>query len=147
MKIDILSSDGIQASEKDALEQMRQCFNQSAFSDKWHGFAAFMMLHPTYRDREIDLILLTHDRLLVVELKKWNGKITTSGDHWYLNNNDMGKSPVRVLADKWKILSSKIQQRLKDPAKQVWIDYRVVLCGTADASNIPIDERPFVLGA
>lgn len=145
MKIDYLNSDGIQASEKDALERMRQSFNASSFSEKWQGYAAFMMMHPTYRDREIDLVLLTHDRLLMIELKKWNGKITTMRDHWLLNNNDMGKSPVRMLADKWKILSSKIQSRLKPPAKQVWIDYRVILCGTADASSIPSDERPYVL--
>ena len=49
MKIDYLNSDGIQASEKDALERMRQSFNASSFSEKWQGYAAFMMMHPTYR--------------------------------------------------------------------------------------------------
>jgi serine/threonine protein kinase len=145
MKIEYLSSDGIQASEKAALERMRQAFNASKFSMKWHGYAAFMMIDTRYRDREIDLILLTHDRLLIVELKKWNGRITTAGDHWFLNGSDMGRSAVKVLADKWKILSSKISDRLKDPARSVWIDYRVILCGSADASGIPLDERRFVL--
>ncbi len=145
MKIDVLSSDGIHASEKEALEKMRQCFNASDFSIKWQGFAAFMMMHATLRGRDIDLILLTHDRLLIVELKNWHGKVTISGDHWLLNNNDMGRSPVRVLEDKWKILASMIQRRLKGPAKNVWLDYRVVLCGTADASAIPEEERPYVL--
>lgn len=145
MKIDILSSDGIHASEKDALERMRQVFNASEFSQKWHGYAGFMMMDTTYRDREIDLVLLTHDRLLIVELKKWRGKIEPMQDHWLRDGDDMGRSPVKVLADKWKILSSKIQARLPAPAKHVYIDYRVVMCGSADFSAIPQDEKTYVL--
>lgn len=145
MKIDYISSDGIHASEKDALERMRQAFNASEFSQKWHGYAGFMMMDTTYRDREIDLVLLTHDRLLIVELKKWRGKIEPMQDHWLRDGNDMGRSPVKVLADKWKILSSKIQARLQAPAKAVYIDYRVVMCGSADFSAIPQDERSVVL--
>ncbi|WP_218831878.1 AAA domain-containing protein [Bordetella genomosp. 10] len=145
MKIDIISSDGIHASEKEALERMRQAFNASDFSLTWQGYAGFMMMDTTYRDREIDLVLLTHDRLLLVELKKWRGKIEPMQDHWLRDGDDMGRSPVKVLADKWKILSSKIRNRLAEPAKSVYIDYRVVMCGTADFSAIPDDEKAFVL--
>lgn len=145
MKIDIISSDGIHASEKDALERMRSGFNASEFSQKWQGYAGFMMIDTVYRDREIDLVLLTHDRLLIVELKKWRGRIEPMQDHWLRDGDDMGRSPVKVLADKWKILSSKIQARLDAPAKHVKIDYRVVMCGNADYSAIPEDEKRFVL--
>jgi serine/threonine protein kinase len=145
MKIDIISSDGIHASEKDALERMRQAFNASEFSQAWQGYAGFMMMDTTYRDREIDLVLLTHDRLLLIELKKWRGKIEPMQDHWLRDGEDMGRSPVKVLADKWKILSSKIRNRLTEPARSVFIDYRVVMCGTADLSAIPEEERKFVI--
>lgn len=145
MKIDIISSDGIHASEKDALDRMRQAFNASEFSQKWQGYAGFMMMDTTYRDREIDLVLLTHDRLLLIELKKWRGKIEQMQDHWLRDGEDMGRSPVKVLADKWKILSSKIRNRLPEPARSSYIDYRVVMCGTADFSAIPDDEHAFVL--
>jgi len=145
MKIDLISSDGIHASEKAALERMRQTFNGSEFSQKWQGYAGFMMIDTVYRDREIDLVLLTHDRLIIVELKKWRGRIEPMQDHWLRDGDDMGRSPVKVLADKWKILSSKIQARVNPPAKHVMIDYRVVMCGNADYSAIPDDERRFVL--
>ncbi|HIC4054911.1 TPA: nuclease-related domain-containing protein, partial [Salmonella enterica] len=144
MKIDILSSDGIHASEKEAIKRMVEVFNASSFSQKWHGYAGFMMMDTTYRDREIDLVLLTHDRLLIVELKKWRGKIEPMHDHWLRDGDDMGRSPVKVLADKWKILSSKIKTRLSAPATEVYIDYRVVMCGSADFSEIPEDEKSFV---
>lgn len=145
MRIDYISSDGIHASEKEALERMRQAFNASEFSQKWHGYAGFMMMDTTYRDREIDLVLLTHDRLLIVELKKWRGKIEPMQDHWLRDGDDIGRSPVKVLADKWKILSSKIQAKLPAPAKSVYIDYRVVMCGSADFSSIPEEEKAVVL--
>lgn len=145
MKIDYISSDGIHASEKEALERMRQAFNASEFSQKWHGYAGFMMMDTTYRDREIDLVLLTHDRLLIIELKNWRGKIEPMQDHWLRDGNDMGRSAVKVLADKWKILSSKIHARLPAPAKSAYIDYRVIMCGSADYSAIPEDEKEFVL--
>jgi hypothetical protein len=145
MKIDIISSDGIHASEKDALERMRQAFNASEFSQAWQGYAGFMMMDTTYRDREIDLVLLTHDRLLLIELKKWRGKIEPMQDHWLRDGDDMGRSPVKVLADKWKILSSKIRARLSEPARSVYIDYRVVMCGSADFSAISDDERKYVI--
>ncbi len=145
MKIDIISSDGIHASEKEALERMRQAFNASEFSQSWQGYAGFMMMDTTYRDREIDLVLLTHDRLLLIELKKWRGKIEPMQDHWLRDGEDMGRSPVKVLADKWKILSSKMRNRLAEPVRSVYIDYRVVMCGTANFSEISDDEKAYVL--
>src|ERR1035438_9285061 len=46
MKIDSISSDGIHKAEKDALEQIRKVFNQSAFSQSWHGYAGFELIDP-----------------------------------------------------------------------------------------------------
>ena len=66
MKIDYISADGIHQSEKAALEAMKTHFNQSAFSQKWHGFAGFMMIDKYVKDREIDLVLLTPDHVEVV---------------------------------------------------------------------------------
>lgn len=145
MKIEYISSDGIHAVEKAAIDRMRQAFNGSQFSQKWHGFAAFMMMDRVLRDREIDLILLTHDRLLLLELKNWNnGKIAAMNDHWLLAGNDMGRSPVKVTADKCKILASKLH-KLREPARSVWNEYRVVICGNADISGIDPDERRYVV--
>jgi serine/threonine protein kinase len=143
MKIDYLSSEGIHHAEKAAMEQMRTVFNASAFSEQWHGFAGFEMIDRVHRDREIDVIIITHDRFIIIELKNWRGTITPMQDHWLLNGNDMGRSPVKVTADKSKILSSKLK-KLKFPIGNVWLDYRVVLCGTADASAINPDERQWV---
>src|SRR5260370_35246306 len=97
MKIEYISSDGIRRAEQHSMERMRNTFNSSKFSERWHGYAGFEMMDKVHRDREIDLILLTHGRLLIIELKNWHGTITAVGDHWLLNTNDMGRSPVKVL--------------------------------------------------
>lgn len=47
MKIDYISSDGIHRAEKDALERMRQVFNQFTFSQGWHGYAGFELIDRT----------------------------------------------------------------------------------------------------
>lgn len=145
MKIDFISSDGIHKAEKDALEQIRKVFNQSAFSQTWHGYAGFELIDRTQGDREIDLILITHDRLLLIELKNWHGVITPMNDRWLLNSNDMGRSPVKVTGLKAKILNGKMKSRLPEPIRSVRNDYRVVLCGEEDIRQLPQDEKDYIL--
>lgn len=145
MKIDFISADGIHESEKVALQTIKSHFNQSKFSHKWHGFAGFMMIDKHVKDREIDLVLLTHDRLVMVELKNWSGAVTAMQDHWLQNGNDRGRSAVKVMADKGKILSSKMKKHLTGYARQVWDEYRVVFCGSADWSSLPEDERRYIM--
>lgn len=144
MKIDYISSDGIHRSEKAALEKMHAAFNASQFSQKWHGFACFELIDRETRDREIDLVLLTHDRILLIELKDWRGSISSQGDQWYLNGDSRGRSPVKVTSGKARLLHSRIKKRLRPPARDVSVEYRVVLCGEADASGVPADEKPLV---
>jgi hypothetical protein len=93
MKIEYLSSEGIHRAEKFAIERMRTVFNASSFSQHWHGFAGFEMIDKVHRDREIDVIIITHDRFIIIELKNWRGAITPMNDHWLLNGNDMGPLP------------------------------------------------------
>jgi Nuclease-related domain len=144
MKIDFISSDGIHKAEKDALEKIRTVFNQSPFSQAWHGYAGFELIDRTQGDREIDLILITHDRLLLIELKNWHGIITPMNDRWLLNSNDMGRSPVKVTGLKAKILNGKMKNRLPEPIRSVRNDYRVVLCGEEDIRQLPQDEKEYI---
>ena len=50
---------------------------------------------------EFDLLIVTHSNVLIFELKDWNyGNITFSGDKWFENNKDMGRSPVSEYIDR-----------------------------------------------
>ena len=121
MRIEYISTEGIRAAEKFALEKIREAFNNAPFSQQWQGFAGFEMVDRVYRDREIDLILLTHDRLIVIELKDWFGKVTLMNDHWLRQGNEMLRSAVKVTADKKKILSAKIKAKLR-PRAPCWVN-------------------------
>src|SRR4051794_29958709 len=131
MKIDYISSDGIHRSEKVALERVHAVCNAAQFSQKWHGFAGFELIDRDTRDREIDLVLLTQDRILLIELKDWRGSISSQGDQWYLNGDSRGRSPVKVTSGKARLLHSRIKKRLRPPMRDVSVEYRVVLCGEA----------------
>jgi glycosyltransferase involved in cell wall biosynthesis len=143
MKIEYIS-EGIRAAEKVALNKIADTINNAPFSQHWQGFAGFEMVDRVYRDREIDFLLVTHDRLVAVELKDWFGKVTLMHDHWLREGNGLGRSAVTVTADKKKILSAKIKAKLHSRANDVWIDYRVVMCGNSDTSALPIDKREWV---
>jgi serine/threonine protein kinase len=145
MKIDYISSDGIHRAEKDALEKMRVAFNLSPFSNSWHGYAGFELIDRAQGDREIDLILVTHDRILLLELKNWHGVITPMNDHWLLNRNDMGRSPVNMTSLKLKILNGKMKNRLSEPIRSVRNDYRVILCGQEDIRALPEEQRGYIV--
>lgn len=138
MQITYLNSEGIYKSEKLAIEQMEKCF-----SSKWKGYASLELIDRVQGNKEIDLVIVAHDRLIIVELKQWNGVLQSNGDHWLLNDNDMGRSPVKVTDLKRKILAKKIRDRLPE-LKNPWVDYRVVLCGSANPTKLNSEEREYV---
>lgn len=74
MKIHILPKTGIKESAKYAIQRI-----ETAFSRDWRGYASFEIVDKKILNREIDLIILTHDRVLVIELKRWNGQIESIG--------------------------------------------------------------------
>lgn len=137
MKIAIRSIDGVQDSEKHALAEM-----EKAFSRDWLAYAAFEMLQRG-GNYEVDLIIVTHDRMIVVELKKWTGDIRSDGEKWYLRDEFMERSPVKKTQLKAKILASILKKQLGENLTP-WIDSRVVLCGKTGGLQLHVDEKPFV---
>lgn len=66
---------------------------------------------------EFDLILVTNSVLIIIELKDWNGKsIKSTNGNWYMDERDMGVSPVSLTRQKQFILVSKLKG-LKDKFK------------------------------
>jgi hypothetical protein len=70
VKIFILPKTGIQQSEKYALEQI-----EKRLPKHWRGFASLEIVEKSRLGRELDLVLLLPDRVLIVELKRWVGQI------------------------------------------------------------------------
>ena len=145
MKIHILPTTGIQQSEKYAIERIER-----EFPKEWQGYASLEIVERGRLGREIDLVILTSDRVLIVELKRWNGAIKSEGGYWYLKrpNRDaferMDTSPVKKNNDKAKILKTILDAKISG-AGSLLVDSRVVLCGNSPSPTLTEDEKPYVL--
>ena len=87
MKIKILGANGLHASEIRAVSKMEETFR-----DSWYGYAGLLIVDDQ-GSMDIDVLIITHDRLLLVELKEWNGDLEDIGGQWYINGSPRGKSP------------------------------------------------------
>lgn len=136
MPIVFLNSDGVFGSEAKALKQIERAFRAS-----WKGYAS-LELRDRLGSAEIDLLVITHERILLVELKDWNGHLSQTGDRWILNGQDRGRSPVSNMELKCKRLSSLLKARLghKLNHRVPFVEAVVVLTGTARKDGLG-DER------
>lgn len=142
MQIHHLNQEGLHRSEKDAINALAK-----ALPDSWYGFASLEMFDRKEGSFETDLIILTHDRIIVAELKCWGGTIFSRNGKWIIdwgNSQEERKHPIKQVSRAAKILSAKIQKKLERKVFIPWVDYCVILCGTAGKANLPDDEKGFV---
>lgn len=140
MEIKLLNSEGVYKSESKILKQI------STFPAHWRGYASLELIDKESGNCEIDLVLVTHDRLIVIELKDWNGELRQNGDRWYVNGNDRGRSPVKITKKKALILKSRIEKKLKHKFKDsIYVDSRVVLTGSSNKNGLDEYEKGYVL--
>lgn len=142
MEIHCLDPLGINGYERKANEVLSQ-----ALPNSWKGYSSLEMVGRQSGDFEADIILITHDRIIVVELKNYAGKIFSDGKKWIQEKpNGVQENRINALSQASraaKILKSKLQAKLR--GKYVpYVDKCVVLCGSADAKNLPSDEQDYV---
>ena len=98
---------------------------------------------------EIDLLLITHDRFILCEIKEWAGVISSDGRQWTQTFID-GKtrtypSPVYIKRQHAQRLGSLFDSELKN----LWggfynVDYAIILSGSSELSNLPDSEKKVV---
>lgn len=136
MKIQSLNQDGIHQREIRGIQELQQ-----ALPDDWFGYTSLEMLDRKAGNLEIDLVICAFSRIIVVEIKDWNGHLTSAQGRWQLNGNDRGKSPVITIAEKARKLKSKLQIHLGKAKGCPWIESCVLLTGTANRNDLPDDEK------
>ncbi|MCW7550400.1 AAA domain-containing protein [Photorhabdus sp. APURE] len=142
MEIKCLDPLGINGYERKANEVLSK-----HLPDSWKGYSSLEMVGRQGKDFEADIILITHDRIIVVELKNYQGKIFSQGKQWIQEYPD-GRQEHRINAVSQssraaKILKSRLNEKLSGKFVP-YVDSCVVLCGYADASHLPSDERQYV---
>lgn len=140
MRIHYLSAQGVLEVEQGSLRELER-----SLPSAWMGFAAFRLLaRGSKLPLDVDLLILTYNRILVVELKNWAGDIEYSAGQW-IHKGTPKKSPVEVNDTKARVLKSFIKD--KDSSLSVpFIENLVVLCHPqCRLVRFPDEEKRFVM--
>ena len=140
MRIHYLSAQGVLEVEQGALRELER-----RLPGTWVGYAAFRLVaRGSKLPLDVDLLVLTSNRILVVELKNWAGDIEYSGGQW-IHKGTPKKSPVDVNDNKARVLKDFIKD--KSPGLKVpFIESVVVLCHPqCRLLRFPDEQHRFVL--
>src|SRR5271166_1582184 len=106
-RVRYLNSAGVQQREVKGLAALAE-----AFPSKWLVYASFQYLPPRENPLEIDAMVVMDDRILLLELKDWNGVLTCNGDTWLVDDRPRGRSPVDSVAHKARVLANVIRSAI-----------------------------------
>jgi hypothetical protein len=134
-----LSSAGIQHREVKGLDALA-----AAWPINWLVYASLHCFPPRVAPIEIDVIAVMDDRVVLFEVKDWNGNLTFNGDNWVVGRQRRGRSPVKLGNDKAKKIKTMIRDHIPQLGS-VYVDSRVILTGTSTRDNLPDEEKPYVL--
>jgi len=138
---------GIHVREIPGLEKLK------ALPDNWQAFTNLDVSLPGKGVREIDVIIVLEDRLLLVDLKDWKGPIISRDGNWFNGDYDNGRSPVAKIAEIARELFPLLKKFLASQSKREGlgsalgtplIQSAVVLTKTKDRSGIADSEASSV---
>ena len=135
-RVRYLSSAGIHRREIPGIGALAQ-----AYSADWLLYASLQCFPRGELPIEMDAMVVMGDRILILELKDFNGKLTHNGDQWILNRRRF-RSPVQGMTMKARKVKSFLQQNI--PGFPYLVDFRVVLTGTATKLDLAAAEQPSV---
>ena len=142
MKIQV-SGKGIHRREVVGIDKLR------ALPADWYCFTNLELVDSGAMPRQIDVIIVLDDRILIVDLKDWNGKIASDSDRWFLNGRSVDTSPVKKILENVRIIAGLLQRYLKkDPQTRTTplplIEGCVVTTGRCDLTGLAPMEKPRV---
>lgn len=132
---------GIHQREMPGLERLK------SLPDDWSALTNLDLVLPQ-GPREIDIVMYIPDRILLIDLKDWRGKVESADGAWFLNGRERGRSPVAKISENARQVSILLGKHLDDLARRTRrpklptprIDGLVVLTGTSDVSGIAPTE-------
>ena len=134
-----LNSSGIMPREIVGIDALHH-----ALPAKWLLYAS-LNCYPRNQDpMEIDVLVVTENCVLILELKDWNGKLTNRGDLWFINGKSRGRSAVIAANEKAKKLKTVLASELPAIAARIRVESRVVLTATATKAKLSDAEKPYV---
>ncbi len=111
----------------------------------WYAFTNLDLATGAGQSREIDVVIIADDRIFVVDLKDWNGRIESEAGNWKHNGRVTGSSPVQKCGQNARDIYILLDGQLKKHAKgsrplTPRIHGLVVITGNADISGVAATE-------
>lgn len=118
---------------------------QQELASSWYAYTNLELATSPGEGREIDVVLITDDRIFVVDLKDWKGPIESQGGRWLNGGRDSGPSPVAKLSRNARDIFIQLQAHLRKHAKAAHhvvpkVQSMVVLTRTNELSGIAATE-------
>ena len=138
MKIKYLCPDGVLEVEQPTLRELER-----KLPGDWFGYAGFQLFQRGQSQTfDIDLLLFTRNRALVIELKNWRGDIEFDGRQW-VHRGVHHKSPVGLSELKARVLKDCLRDKF-GADKIPFVEHLVLLCNpNSRLQNFPESERQF----
>jgi hypothetical protein len=133
VKLKVINPGGVHTREIKGLEVL-----EKTLPGHWFGYAAFEMVG--HDAGEIDLLICSDDRLILVEIKDWNVPITDNGSTWTTPFDTM-TSPVKLSRDKAMKLGSKLKKFLAPKFYAPFVDHCVLFTGSSKRRSLNEDTR------
>jgi serine/threonine protein kinase len=122
---------------------------KASFNTGWKGYAGFRFINKNQQG-EIDLLIVTHCNILIIELKDWNGQpITSNHGKWFFGNDDRGKSPVEITRNKTFLLDKLLKPlkgQFSNGKHTPRVYFLVVMTGSSDFSGLQKNELSETIG-
>ena len=111
----------------------------------WYAFTNLDLATGVGRSREIDVVIVADDRIFIVDLKDWNGKIQSADGKWIQNGREPESSPVKKINQNVKdiliLLGADLKRHGKgSPPPTPLMQGMVLITGNADLSGLAATE-------
>lgn len=136
---------GIHAREIKGIELLK-----TALPSNWYAFTNLELAVGPGQSREIDVVAVGDDRIFLIDLKDWSGKITSQNGDWYQNGVYRCSSPVGKIAANARelglVLGDELRRRRGKDAVVPRVFGLVIITGSnADFSDIAPNEAASVM--
>lgn len=135
-KVRYLNSAGIHHREVKGVDTLAKYFPSN-----WLMYASLNAFPRHSSPIEIDLLIVMDDRIVLLELKDWNGPLTAKGDMWV--HGKPQRSPVQLGSEKARKIKGIFNGH--PSLGKYYVDSRVVLTGSSTRELLPQQEISQVL--
>lgn len=108
----------------------------------WFGYSNLLMCRRNKAPREIDVVIVTHDRIIIADLKHWHGRVESQNEYWFHNRTRSSWSAVRKINENAKELADFLKVSCPNlPAIPSVEEYVIFTEPTVDLTGITPNEQ------